>query len=118
METETATGLGEKKFLGQIAPGNFGGKVRQAVPLSLHTPCSHTVKNTLGSKQKTDNAPTDKTERVTSAMKQGLSFQILSIFFKEIQTINAIVGLFNVLWQIAVVPQFKRHVNRSSFYIY
>ncbi len=48
-------------------------------PCCSHTtPCSHTVKNTLWSKEETDNMPTVKTEQVTSGMKQGLSFQILS----------------------------------------
>ncbi len=37
--------------------------------------------------------------------------------FKEIQTINTVLWLFNVLWQITVLPQFK-HVNLSSFHIY
>jgi len=31
METQTATGLGEKKFLGQIVPGNFGGNVAMVI---------------------------------------------------------------------------------------
>ncbi len=39
------------------------------------------------------------------------------VIFKEIQTINTVLWLFNVLWQITVLPQFK-HVNRSSFHIY
>ncbi len=43
---------------------------RQAMPLSHYTPCSHAVKNTSRSKEETDNTPTDKTEQVTSGMKQ------------------------------------------------
>ncbi len=39
------------------------------------------------------------------------------VILKEIQTINTVLWLFNVLWQITVLPQFK-HVNRSSFHIY
>ncbi len=39
------------------------------------------------------------------------------VIFKEIQIINTILWLFNVSWQITVLPQFK-HVNRSSFHIY
>ncbi len=39
------------------------------------------------------------------------------VIFKEIQTINTILWLFNVSWLITVLPQFK-HVNRSSFHIY
>ncbi len=39
------------------------------------------------------------------------------VIFKEIQTINTVLCLFNVSWQITVLPQFK-HVNRSSFHIY
>ncbi len=39
------------------------------------------------------------------------------VIFKEIQTINTVLWLFNVSWQITVLPQFK-HVNRSSFHIY
>ncbi len=35
------------------------------------------------SKEETDNAPTDKTEQVTSGMKQSLSFQILSFFLNK-----------------------------------
>ncbi len=31
--TQTATGLGEKKFLGQIVPGHFGGKAALVGPL-------------------------------------------------------------------------------------
>ncbi len=40
----------------------------------------------------------------------------VAIFFKEIQTINTVLWLFNMSWQIEA--QFKRHVNRSSFHIY
>ncbi len=36
---------------------------------------------------------------------------------KEIQTINIVLWLFNMSWQITVLPQFK-HLNRSSFHIY
>ncbi len=53
------------------------------MPLSLHTSCSHTVKNTSRSKDETNNMLTDKinkTDQVTSGMKQGLSFQIVSFF--------------------------------------
>ncbi len=32
--------------------------------------------------EKTNNTPTDKTEQVTSGMKQSLSFQILWLFKK------------------------------------
>ncbi len=39
------------------------------------------------------------------------------VIFKEIKTINTVLWLFNVSWQITVLPQFK-HVNRSSFHIY
>ncbi len=35
------------------------------------------------SKEKTDNAPTDKIEQVTSSMKHSLSFQILSYFLRN-----------------------------------
>lgn len=56
----------------------------------------NTVKNTLQRKEETDNAPTNKTEQVTSGMKQGLSCKMFS-FFKEIQTINTVLWLFNVL---------------------
>ncbi len=41
--------------------------------LKLHT-CSHAVKNTSQRKEKTDHTPTEKTEQVTSGIKQGLSF--------------------------------------------
>ncbi len=61
------------------------------------------MKNALRSKEETDNTPTDKTEQVTLGIKQSLSFQILS-FFKEIQTINTILLVFNMSWQIAVAP--------------
>ncbi len=43
--------------------------VRQAILLSHHTSCSHAVKNTLRSKEETDNVPTEKTEQVTFGMK-------------------------------------------------
>ncbi len=33
----------------------------------------------------------------------------------ETQTINTMLWLFNVLYQITVLPHFKRHVNSSSF---
>ncbi len=51
--------------------------VQQAVPLSLHTSCSHAVKNTSRSKEDTYNMLKDKTEQVTLGMKQNLSFKIL-----------------------------------------
>ncbi len=38
------------------------------------------------------------------------------VIFKEIKT-NTVLWLFNVSWQITVLPQFK-HVIRSSFHIY
>ncbi len=41
-------------------------------------------------------------------MKQSLRSQILSILLQYIQTINTVLALFNVEWQIAVAPQFKR----------
>ncbi len=44
---------------------------QHTMPLSHYT-CSHAVKNTLQSKEETDNTPTEKTEQVTSGMKQGL----------------------------------------------
>ncbi len=74
--------------------------------------CSQAVKHTSKSKEETDNTLTDKTEQVTSGMKQGLSF------CQDIQTINTVFWLFYVSWQIAVAPQFKRHMKRSSFHIY
>ncbi len=37
-----------------------------------HTTRSHAVKNTSQSKEETDKTPTEKTEQVTSGMKQGL----------------------------------------------
>ncbi len=52
-----------------------------------HTPCSQAVKNTLRSKEDTDNTLTDKTEQVTFGMKQSLGFHIWS-FYKEILTIQ------------------------------
>ncbi len=49
-------------------------------PMS-NKPCrSQAVENTLQNKEETDNAPTDKTEQVTSGIKQSLSFQMLSYF--------------------------------------
>ncbi len=36
--------------------------------------------------------------------------------FKEIKSINTVLWLFNVSWQITALPQFK-HVNRTSFHI-
>ncbi len=79
------------------APLSYCCYVQQAMPLSCHTSCAPTVKNTSWSKEETDNA---------------LSFQIF--FFLESPTINTILWLFNVLWQIAVAPQFKRHRIISS----
>ncbi len=40
----------------------------QAMALSRHTSCSHAVKNTLRSKEETDNTPTDKTEKASLGM--------------------------------------------------
>ncbi len=70
--------------------------LQQTMPLSHYTPCSHAVKNTLLSKEETDNTLTDKTKQVTSDMNQGLrtlSFQMLS-FLKVIQTINTVLSLY------------------------
>ncbi len=39
------------------------------------------------------------------------------VILKEIQTINTVLCLFNMPWQITVLPQFK-HMNWSSFRIY
>ncbi len=58
------------------------------------TSCSHAVKITLWSKEKTDNAQTDKTEQVTLGIKQRLSFKTLS--FLRNSTINTVLWLFNV----------------------
>ncbi len=50
--------------------------------------------------------------------KRSQDPQLLNrVIFKEIQTINTVLWLFSVSWQIAVLPQFN-HVNRSSFHIY
>ncbi len=38
------------------------------------------------------------------------------VIFKEIKSINTVLWLFNVSWQITALPQFK-HVNRTSFHI-
>lgn len=38
--------------------------------------CSHSVKNILQSKEKTDNMPPDETEQVAFGIKQSLRFQI------------------------------------------
>ncbi len=62
--------------------------------LTLHTMFSR-CKNILQSKEETDNTPTDKTEQVTTGIKQGPDFQMLS-FFKEILTRNTILWLFDV----------------------
>ncbi len=72
-------------------------------PLSHYTR-SHAVKKaSQQSKEETDNTATEKTEQVTSDMKQGLRLLNL-VIFKEIQTINTILRLFNMLWQITVLP--------------
>ncbi len=68
--------------------------------LSPYTSHSQAVKITSQSKEETDNTLTDKTEQVTSGMKQGLSFQILS-FVKKFKTIKYRFVAFNVSWQIA-----------------
>ncbi len=62
-------------------PLSYSCYVRQAMALSRNTSCSHAVKNTSRRKEETDNAPTDKTEQVTSVMKQ-------IFFFLEIQFSN------------------------------
>ncbi len=55
--------------------------VRQVMPHK--TSCSHTVKNTSQSNEETGNTPRDKTEQVTSGMKQSLSFQMLTFFLRN-----------------------------------
>ncbi len=91
---------------------------RQTMPLSHYTSCSHAVKNTSQSKEETDNTLTEKTAGYFWHETRSQDPQLLNwIIFKEIQTINTILWLFNMLWQITVLPQFK-HVNRSSFHIY
>ncbi len=91
---------------------------RQTMPLSHYTSCSHAVKNTSQSKEETDNTPTEKTEQVTSDMRRSQDPQLLNwVILKEIQTINTVLWLFNVSWQITVLTQFK-YVNRSCFPIY
>ncbi len=94
---QTETGLGEKKFLGQIAPGNLGGKVRQAVPLSFSRSEQY-----IG--EQTENWQcTDRQDRAGYfCYETRAQLSNVVLFFWEIQTIKAIVGLFNVLWQIAV----------------
>ncbi len=88
---DTYLKMNATESLQRPAPLSYCCYVRQAMALSCHTPCSHEIKNTSQSKEETDNMLTDKTEQVTSGMKQSLSFQILS-FLKEIQTINIVCG--------------------------
>ncbi len=89
---------GGKMFLGQIAPGNFGGKVRQAVPPLILT--QWTIH--WGANRKLTTHRQTRQSRLLLLWNKGSAFKFCH-FFWEIQTINAIVGLFNVLWQIAVV---------------
>ncbi len=60
---------------------------------------------------------TDKKDRVVYFWNETGSQLLNCVILKEIQTINIVFWLFNVLWQITVLPQFK-HMNRSSFHIY
>ncbi len=53
---------------------------------------------------------------VTLDKKQSLIFQMMSIFFQEIQTISAVMLLFDVARQIAVsTPQFKPFMFTYNF---
>ncbi len=62
--------------------------------LSRHTSCSHAVKNTSWNKKETDHTPANKTEQVTTGMKQ---FQLSNlVILLEIQTMYAVLQLFNV----------------------
>ncbi len=81
------------------------------MPLSRHALCSHAVTNTLWSKEETDNTLIDKTEQVTSGMKQGCSFQILRLFKKFKQSIPFCDSLMCRDRSLYILPQFKRHVN-------
>ncbi len=56
------------------------------MPLSHYTMFSRSKKNTSQSKEETDNMPTDKTEQVTSGMKQGLI--IIYLFFLFLRNSN------------------------------
>ncbi len=86
--------------------------------LLSHYTCSHAVKNTSQSKEETDNTLTEKTAGYFWYQTRFQDPQILNwVIFKEIQTINTVLWLFNVSWQITVLPQFK-HVIWSSFHIY
>ncbi len=70
--------------------------IRQAMTLSRWF--SRSAKYTSRSKEKTDNASTDKTEQVTLGMKLSLSFQIWSfIFFFKSNNKYCLVALFCVV---------------------
>ncbi len=68
-------------------------------------------------KEETDNTLTDKTEQVTFVMKQKYPLSNLIIFIRKFKY-NTFLWLFNLSWQIAVVHQFKQHVNWSSLPLY
>ncbi len=58
-------------------------------------------------------------KRTLKMCRQTRQSMLLLVWNKvSIQSINTILWLFNVSWQITVAPQFKRHVNQSSFHIY
>ncbi len=78
---------------------------------TLHT-CCYAVKNTSQSNERKLTTPTEKVFWYITRS------QLLNcVILKEIQTINIVLCLFNVSWQITLMPQFN-HVNRSSFHIY
>jgi len=83
--------------------------VRQAMALSRHTGW----KIHCGAKRTLTTCRQTRQSRLLMILNKVPAFKRCN-FFKEIWTIKTVLWLFNVSWQIAVAPQLRRLVNRSS----
>ncbi len=74
--------------------------------------------NTCGGAKKTlTTLRQTRQRRLLLVWNKVLAFKC-GLFLRNWKYIYTILWLFNVLWQITVVPQFKWHMNGSSFHIY
>ncbi len=84
------------------------------MPLSHYTHVSRSQKYIA--EQKGNWQHTDREGYFWYETRSQDSQPLNCVIFKEIKSINTVLWLFNVSWQITALPQFK-HVNRTSFHI-
>ncbi len=90
------------------APLSYCRYVWQAMPLSRHMLCSHAVKIHRRAKRTLTTCWQARQSRLLLIWNKVLAFRFCIVL--RISNNKYRLWLFNVLWQIAIVPEFKWHV--------